>query len=220
MPRQPFRIPGNKLVNTFSYDYADEVFLEMIKPWSTDHYKEKAGSANNNNRIRKIKEEIRSRLFVIQDSYCAFCGIDLWIAKAFHREHIVPQSQDTDYIFEPKNLVMACYDCNDFKSTRHTLQHKDVYSYHNCTFLILHPFKDNFGDFFISYYEKGGLYIDLIDGITDIRAENTIKFLGFKDPKLIVERGMRIRNASIPCTEDDDDLIRQICNVEKRKNNY
>jgi hypothetical protein len=114
---------------------------------------------------------------------------------------------------------MACYDCNDFKSTRHTLQTKDANSYSDCTFLILHPFIDNFGDYFISYYEKGGLYIDLIDGVTDVRAINTINFLGFKDPKLIVERGMRIRNASIPCTDEEDELIRLSCSIAPRKMN-
>lgn len=216
MPRTPFRNPGKKLTNTLSYDLDDEVFLEILKPWSRDQYKEKAGGPINNNRIRKIKEDIRSRLFEIQDSYCAFCGLDLWIAKEYHREHIVPQSQDSNYIFEKQNLVMACFDCNDFKSTNGIIDN-NTGIYATSSFLILHPYLDNYGDFLVAFYENGGLFFELVDGISDKRAKATLKILGLQEPNLIKERGMRIKYYTIPSTPQDDELVRQICSISPRK---
>lgn len=218
MPRPPFRTPGNRLPNILSYDIEDEVFLEMIKPWSRNQYKGVGGVPQINNRIRKIKEDIRSRLFVIQDSYCAFCGLDLWIVKEYHREHIVPQSQVSDYIFEPENLVMACYDCNDFKGTTGIIdQNTNIYS--TSSFFILHPYRDNFGDYLVAFYENGGLFFELADGVTDDRAKATLRILGLQEPNLIKERGMRIRHEIDPPSDADNELVRLTCSIAPRKRN-
>lgn len=215
MIRIPFRNPGSKLSVKYSYELVHEVFLNNIKPWTPAHYQEKAGSPENNNQIRTIKEDIRNKLLVIQDRYCAFCGLDLDIVREKHREHIAPQSQKNEYIFEPENLVMACYDCNDSKGRTHTII-SNTQIYQTESFNILHPYRDDFGSYLIAFYENGGLFFEVLDGITDRRAIKTISVLGLQDPKLIVERGMRIRIALIDCTPADDELIRRTCSIPNR----
>jgi uncharacterized protein (TIGR02646 family) len=212
----PFRNPGLRLANTFSYEAADDIFLQLLRPWSTDKYKEKTKSPQVNNRIREIKVDIREKLYLIQNFYCAFCGINLTIAREVHREHIAPQSQHGEYIFEPENLVLACYDCNDFKGKKRTVAN-DTHSYSTTTFNILHPYRDDYGAFIQAFYEAGGLFFQVISGVTDERAANTIKCLGLDDSILIKERGMRIYNSLIPSSEEDDDLIRATCSIIRRR---
>lgn len=218
MPRLPFKHPGPKLPSTVVYKVEDQVFLEIIKPWTTAHYKQGLkGSSYTNKRIGEIKEDIRQSLLFIQDEYCAFCGIDLTIVLKRHREHIAPQAQYNEFIFESENLVMACEYCNDFKGTNDTIQaHQPQYS--NCTFTILHPHRDNFNQFIVARYESGGFLLELIDGVTDTRAINLIDKLGLQDLRLIAERGMRIKNKLKGNTEEDDEYVRQICNVTRKGN--
>ena len=216
MARLPILNPGNKLTSLVKYSFADKRFLISIKPWSADHYKGKADSPTKNREIQRIKEFIRKELITIQNNYCAFCGLDLNIVKEFHREHIAPQSQHNHYIFTPENLVLACYDCNDAKGKSKTVI-TDTEKYKSTNFLILHPYRDNFGDFIIPFYENGGLWFEVIRGVTDDRADKTIKILGLQDPKLIKERGMRIKNALIPVTPQEDEIIREICSISPRK---
>lgn len=218
MPRPPFRNPGNRLPNTFSYEIADEVLLELLKPWNTNQYQCKAGSAAVNNRIRSIKVDIREKLLFIQDFYCAFCGIDLVIARKIQREHIAPQSQQSDYIFEPENMVLACFDCNDFKGRKTTID-VDTGIYLSSTFLILHPYRDDYGTFLIAHFENGGLFFQLRDGVTDVRATATLEKLGLQEPLLIKERGMRIRHAIDTPSQADNELIRLTCSIAIRKRN-
>lgn len=218
MLRASFKNPGNRLPNTFAYEPADEVFLDLLKEWNTNHYKCITGNASINNRIRGIKEDIREKLFFIQDFFCAFCGIDLEIARETHREHIAPQSQHNKFIFEPENFVLACYDCNDFKGRKRTVDNEtEIYA--TTTFLILHPYRNDYGAFIAAYYEDGGLFFQLLDNITDLRAVNTLKILGLQEPSLIKERGMRIKNSIIPSTPQDDAIVRQICSIAIRKKN-
>src|SRR5436190_4153547 len=115
MARIPFRNPQPKLPDIPIFLPEDEAFLELLKEWTTNMYIPKGCGTKTNVRIRQIKEDLRQSLLFIQDEYCAFCGIDLNIAREKHREHIAPQAQYPRFIFESKNLVMACYDCNDGK---------------------------------------------------------------------------------------------------------
>lgn len=218
MPRIPFRNPGLKLPKIFEYEITDSVFLETIKEWTPNQYKESTGITLQNTRIRKIKSDIRNKLLIIQDEYCAFCGLDLNIVREAHREHIAPQSQKNEYIFEPENLVMACYDCNDSKGTTHTII-SNTHIYQTETFKILHPYRDNYGDYIIAYYENGGLFFELLEGVTDPRAINTLTVLGLQDLKLIGERGMRILFALKDISDADDNLVRIVCSMPKRNRN-
>lgn len=214
----PFRNPTNRLPRTFTYETTDQIFLEMLKEWNVNQYKCKTGNPIINQRLRTILEDIREKLFLIQDFYCAFCGIDLIIAREIHREHIAPQSQHPRYIFEPENLVLACYDCNDYKGRKRTVIN-DTGIYTSTTFEILHPYRDDYGSYLIAHYENSGLFFELIDGVTDVRAINTLSKLGLQDPFLIKERGMRIHNALIPSTLEDDKLVRKTCSIAPRKGN-
>ncbi len=218
MPRLPFRHPSTRLPSTVIYKVEDEAFLEMLKPWSTTHYRQGLeNSAYNNRRIGEIKEDIRQYLLYVQDEYCAFCGIDLNIVYKFHREHIAPQAQYTDFIFKPENLVMACDYCNEFKGTKNTIETPNV-EYANCTFNILHPHRDNFNEFLLVRYDNGGFLLEVIPGVTDTRAINLIEKLGLQDLRLIAERGMRIKNKLKGNSEEDDEYVRNICNVTRKGN--
>ena len=137
------------------------------------------------------------------------------IAREVHREHIASQSSYPNYIFHPENLVLACYDCNDFKGKSNTIAN-DAEDYETTTFLILHPYRDNYGDYIVAFYENGGLWFEVINGVTDPRADFTLKKLGLREPQLIKERGMRIKCALIPSSEQDDEIVRNVCSIGPR----
>lgn len=216
MCRVPLRIPGDQLPGVITYNAKDEVFLEMLKPWAAIHYREGLeNSPRTNARIALIKEDIRNQLYTIQNRYCAFCGIDLDIAREVHREHIASQSSYPEYIFHPENLVLACYDCNDFKGRRNVVG-LNTNNYDTTTFIILHPYRDDYGNYLVAFYENGGLWFEVLPGVTDARAKATIDKLGLEDFKLIKERGMRIKCALISNTQQDDEYVRAICSIAPR----
>ncbi len=218
MARLPFRNPQPKLPDIVLYFPEDEVFLNLLKEWTPDMYKPKGLGRKNNARIRKIKEDLRQSLLFIQDEYCAFCGIDLNIARRMDREHIAPQAQYPMFIFEQKNIVMACYDCNDAKKTNNSVQTPHA-SYSDVIFNILHPFRDDYDVFLSAHYEDGGLFFQTLPGVTDQRAANTIQILGLDKLKFVKERGMRIRNIILRPSAADDAIIRAACSIQVRQAN-
>lgn len=73
--------------------------------------------------FQSIRSHVRSHYRLEQRGKCAYCRspVSLRSASNCHVEHIVPKSKYLSFIFEAKNLCVACADCNEIKREQETL---------------------------------------------------------------------------------------------------
>ncbi|NWB74772.1 HNH endonuclease [Pseudomonas sp. G5001] len=70
--------------------------------------------------LEEIRREVRDFYRKEQRLNCAYClnPVTARSAQGAHVEHIVSKSNYPQFMFEPKNLCVACPDCNEYKSQR------------------------------------------------------------------------------------------------------
>lgn len=100
---------------------------------------------------------MREHMYYEQNCRCAYCRTELPIACCFlQRDHIVPKAPHPQWMFEPRNLCLACDKCNNFKGDKEVLRNRYAVAYPTDSkdFLIVNPFLDKYSD-----------HIELKDGI-------------------------------------------------------
>lgn len=153
------------------------------------------------NGIKSFKENLREYMYYEQNSRCAYCRIEIPIACCFlQREHIIPKNTHPIWMFEPRNLCIACDRCNNYKLDEEVLSNPktDVYPTKSCDFLIINPFLDKYSE----HIElKGGI---IYVGKTE-KGRFTIKTCHLYRMDLVLERA-KMRMA----TENADSVMTQI----------
>lgn len=183
-----YRNPTTRFQSNIEYDANELNFLESIKEWSKKHWSGKFGTPLQHTQRKNLLTKIKNSLTIIQDNYCAFCGLNLGLAHGVHREHIAPQYKHPHYIFEPKNLVLACNFCNMHKGKSKTVL-TDTKDYNTTTFKIWHPYKDDYSNYLECDLNGNNDLVFKIIGDNKEKTETTIKILGLNKPNLIVQRG-------------------------------
>ncbi len=212
----PYRQPSPRFLSTAQYTVVQQIFLNSIKPWGKKHWSEKFGTAADHNQIRAIKADIKNQLVVIQNNYCAFCGLNLKFAYKVHREHIAPQYKQSFYIFEPENLVLACNFCNEHKSTKKTIT-TDTRVYATEDFKILHPHRDDFNLHLACDFTKQELVFKIL-GLNRVKTQATIDCVGLAEPHLMAQRGAIILKESLPKNGILGGLVNLIIKINRKRN--
>lgn len=203
-----YRNPSVRFQNVIEYDENEIAFLDCIREWTKKHWTGKFGTPQQHTQRRNLLTKIKNSLEQIQENYCAFCGLDLNLAHEAHREHIAPQYKHPHYIFEPKNLVLACNFCNMHKGKRLTVIN-DTKDYETTTFKIWHPYFDDFNSYLECDISENHDLVFKIIGDNKEKTKITIDVLGLNKPNLIVQRGAIIMKDSIPKDPVLGELIRQ-----------
>lgn len=211
-----YRPPSTALTDTVSFDIAETTFLNSIKPWTKEQWSTSFGTPAQNQSRNDIKTKIKSELEIIQNSYCAFCGLDLSLAYKVQREHIAPQYKHPHYIFEPENLVLACNYCNEHKGKKGTVIN-DTLVYATTTFNILHPHRDNFNQYLDCNFVRNELIFTII-GPERVKTQKTIDCVGLLEPHLMSQRGAIILKASLPNFGILDAMVKLIVSINRRRN--
>lgn len=99
--------------------------------------------------FESIRNRIREELFQEQNETCPYCNFE--IRDCGHTpeiEHIVPKKLHLNFMFESRNLCVACRTCNVSKSKKETLVDPNVAIYPTSgnDFIIVHPHFDNWDD--------------------------------------------------------------------------
>lgn len=211
-----FRKPTTKLSRhiTYSQEYKD--FLNSIRPWGKSHWSNSFGTPEQHNIRNEIKAFIKSELEIIQDNYCAFCGINLTKVHEVHREHIAPQYKHPHYIFEEENLVLSCCYCNKHKG-RYLTVVNDTNDYSTTTFKILHPHKDNYSDYLDCDFDNRQIVFTII-GNQRVKTRKTISVFGLNEPHLMTIRGGIIFQELYPVTANENDIINNIISSNRNGN--
>lgn len=204
----PYRSPSARLPFTLHYSQAENTFLASIIPWEKKHWSANFGTAQQNAEMRALKTNIKAYLIAIQGNYCGFCGINLDIVPAVHREHIAPQYKNPHYIFEPENLVLSCYYCNMHKMKKLTMT-TDTKTYSTEQFMILHPYRDDYNQHLSCNFANKELVFKVI-AADPTKALATIDCVGLDAPHLMTQRAALILMASLPSNNFFDSLYRRI----------
>lgn len=210
----PYRFPAPRLPNTATLKPEQNTFLNNIKPWTKEKWGKSFSTPDDHNIRNQIKEDIKNELLLIQNGYCAFCGLNLKLAHKVHREHIAPQYKHPNYIFEVQNLVLACNFCNDIKSTKKTIT-TNTGNYSTEQFNILHPHRDDFSAHLSCDFTKYELVFKII-GPDKIKAQKTIDCVGLAEPHLVSLRGAIVLKAKLPSTGPLNWIVNRIISITRK----
>jgi len=134
-----------------------------------------------------FKNNLRRHLRIEQKMCCAYCRMPILFdhKSSRHIEHIIPKDLNTKFMFEPRNLVIACSQCNSTKKDKEVFgpTSKDLnhYPINSDDFIIFHPIYDKYDNFFI--IEDNMLILPKNE-----RAKKTIEICGLDRVELIIER--------------------------------
>lgn len=100
--------------------------------------------------LDSIRKDIKAHYISEQGTRCCYC--DRHLATQNHKdwdvEHVVSRSSHPWFMFEPRNLAVACHDCNNAKSDKRVLVNNSRVTYpsNSEAFRIVHPHFDDFAD--------------------------------------------------------------------------
>lgn len=103
--------------------------------------------------LQALRSHIRKHYRIEQKAKCAYCRKDVSVQSASncHVEHIAPKEMYKKYMFYPKNLCVACADCNSIKCNRDTIKplssgERKRYPSSSGAFLLVHPHFDDYAE--------------------------------------------------------------------------
>ncbi|WP_305374828.1 HNH endonuclease family protein [Photobacterium leiognathi] len=97
---------------------------------------------------KNLKDKLKRELLVIQENYCAYCGINFCLVtnSKIHRDHVLPKNTERyrKFTYESKNIVLSCDTCNGLDIKKD----KDYVTYYSDDYdsiktSIVHPHLDN-----------------------------------------------------------------------------
>lgn len=165
----------------------------------------------------ELKTFIKSQLDLLQGEECAFCGLSLK-TRVRQIEHIAPKGAKLhpQFMFESKNLVLACSLCNGFerKSTFDTIvaPHQN---YFNCTFNIIHPYFDDPDDHleYIVHPESNLAFliqVKEVNGTKSAKGVQTVALFHLDKSGMTEERYKDALAASQVLKPDFENLVNEI----------
>lgn len=100
--------------------------------------------------VAALKKEIKDYYKKKQNYTCSYCNQRIKVRHnaSWDTEHVVPRKTHPQFMFEPKNLCIACKDCNTEKGDVNVLKNKSrkTYPEKSSDFLIIHPHFDKYRD--------------------------------------------------------------------------
>lgn len=108
-------------------------------------------------RLVAMKARAKKHYVAEQSNRCSYCA-EQWLTehgRVWDLEHVVPKVLHPEFMFEPRNLAVACPDCNLAKWDKETLTGPTMAEYPSSagSFLVVHPHFDRWED----HIEKCGV---------------------------------------------------------------
>lgn len=109
---------------------SNKTFLTPIKfsENSVNYIRKYDGKSNkiwnsSDEEITKIRVELRKHYIPQQNNCCSYCRMENTQKHGltWDVEHIIPQGDFPQFLFEPRNLSLSCKDCNGSKNSKPVL---------------------------------------------------------------------------------------------------
>ncbi|WP_318455632.1 HNH endonuclease [Photobacterium leiognathi] len=136
-----------------------------------EHFLERENATGNdwgNEEFSEIKGTIKNHYKVEQGYKCPYCAVVYPVTHGmvWDIEHIVAKDKKVQFMFEPRNLCVACKDCNGAKSSKEVLVNPTRVRFPTRSedYKIIHPHFDDYhehinaitpGQFYRPLTEKG-----------------------------------------------------------------
>jgi len=161
-----------------------------------------------------LKRHVKEHYLVKQAHTCPYCD-QQWIVNhkgVWDAEHIISKNSHPQFMFEPKNLCVACKDCNTAKGEKNVLRDPTVDAVPDKpdAYLIAHPHFDNYKEhinyniaprFYWPTSEKGAKTIDIC-GLYRFAAMNTdYAKIPDENKKNVLDLATQLQNADTPAQE-------------------
>lgn len=166
------------IANPYQKTADDEALIRQASPGikrSTDWEKDC---------LREYKTRVRDYYRIIQKRRCAYCRTVVRTSQApAEIEHIIPKSQNPQWMYEPFNQCMSCKSCNTKKSTKNVLsdQNVTVFPLQSADYILVHPHIDRYSQ-----------HINIIEGILyqglTVKGSDTIRICGLNRYELAADR--------------------------------
>lgn len=131
--------------NAISYSEEEQVLVrhyEGRKIKSSDDWIDEA--------FKKLKSNIKNHYKNEQNYTCPYCKVKYPVTHGmvWDIEHIIPKDKNPLFMFKPKNLCVACKDCNGAKSNKNVLVNEDRVNFteNNEHYKIVHPHFDRYDE--------------------------------------------------------------------------
>ena len=116
--------------------------------------------------FNEIRRVIKNHYKVEQGYKCPYCAVIYPVTHGmvWDIEHIVAKDKKVQFMFEPRNLCVACKDCNGAKSSKEVLVNPDRVRFpiRSRDYKIVHPHFDDYGEH-ISAVVPGEFYRPLTE---------------------------------------------------------
>lgn len=197
-PQYKFVKPAEPASFTADYDdYITRFNVIGARAW-LGKAKDKIGFKRGDIKKRdEIKNKIKEQLSISQEEYCYYCGrsFDFYGPQdtqlsSIHIDHFLPRNDEGGnygkYVFEMKNLVLACFTCNKFdvKGNKDFSLNPNS-PYPDMAFSIVHPHLENINDHLLINEENG--VVEMINENTD-KAELMISTFGINHEFIVLNR--------------------------------
>ncbi len=190
------------------YDDSDnDRILDKLsgKEFSSDSWSDKD--------LEDLKDKIKKHYIKVQKNICPYCrqSIKSKNGRVWDVEHIIPRSLAPGFMFEPKNLCVACLECNSAKSDKKvvTSKAKKTYPTKSHLFTIIHPHFDNYNEH-ILVIKEGFYYVALHSkGEKTIEVCKLNRFYEYSDFGSSVQDDNRIFMLSEALKNTEDDLFKR-----------
>jgi hypothetical protein len=100
--------------------------------------------------ISRTRLSIKRHYLMQQDYHCCYCQMQNRTShgRVWDVEHVVARSSRPEFMFEPRNLAVACPDCNNAKSDEPVLVDPGTTDYpeRGEAYVIIHPHFDQYED--------------------------------------------------------------------------
>ncbi|WP_232708579.1 MULTISPECIES: HNH endonuclease [Vibrio] len=104
----------------------------------------------NSEEFTEIKANIKANYKSVQEYKCPYCAVTYPVTHgmAWDIEHIISKDNKVQFMFEPRNLCVACKDCNGAKSSKNVLENPNRRRFptNSRDYKIVHPHFDIYGE--------------------------------------------------------------------------
>lgn len=126
--------------------------------------------------VETVRAEVKSFYEREQEFRCCYCQQELLSdhGRVWDAEHVVPRSIVPRFLFEPRNLAVACVDCNSTKRDANTVtrnRRPRTYPTTSSDFTIVHPHFDD-------YDEHIAVFLGKIYSAKSPKGQKTIELCG------------------------------------------
>jgi len=198
------------LIATIVYTNAQNLFITSLMPLSSNDWDRTLVGTGRpygaTTRRNELKTHIRAELERIQLPFCIYCGFHEDIVGHLQRDHIAPKGIYPEFLFEAKNLVLACGNCNGFLKKKNFDTISSVSSvYNRCRFKIVHPYRDRYQDHLKFAFVGGDIVIK--HKPYSRKGKATVEMTGINEPIPAQLRGAALMRRHIQLTPALDTLL-------------